>query len=84
MDIYDDVFGDIDPTYSTIPDIDPTNDQQRYGVYMVNIKEHTYAYAQRIYSHSILFSWFKSVFILEQPYDHGLVSEHRWSSFTLP
>ena len=33
VDIYDDVFSDIDPTYSTIPDIDPTNDQQRYGVY---------------------------------------------------
>jgi hypothetical protein len=25
VDIYDDVFGDIDHTYSTIPDIDPTN-----------------------------------------------------------
>ena len=30
VDIYDNVFGDIDPTYSTIPDIDPTNNQQRY------------------------------------------------------
>ena len=30
VDIYDDVFGDIDHTYSTIPDIDTTNDQQRY------------------------------------------------------
>ena len=24
VDIYDDVFGDIDPTYSTIADMDPT------------------------------------------------------------
>ena len=30
VNIYDDVFGDIDHTYSTIPDIDTTNDQQRY------------------------------------------------------
>ena len=35
VDIYDDVFGDIDHTYSTIPDIDPTNDQQRYSVYKI-------------------------------------------------
>ena len=33
VNIYDHVFGDIDPTYSTIPDIDPTNDQQRYSEY---------------------------------------------------
>jgi hypothetical protein len=34
VDIYDDVFGDIDHTYSTIPDIDPTNDQQSSSVYV--------------------------------------------------
>ena len=34
VDIYDDVFGDIDPTYSTIPDIGTTNNQQRYSVYI--------------------------------------------------
>ena len=37
VDIYDDVFGDIDPTYSTVPDMHPTNYQQRYSVYMVFI-----------------------------------------------
>ena len=35
VDIYDDVFCDIDPTYSTIPDIGTTNNQQRYGEYIV-------------------------------------------------
>ena len=35
VDIYDDVFGDIDPTYSTIPDIDPTKNQQRYSVWYI-------------------------------------------------
>ena len=69
VDIYDDVFSDIDPTYSTIPDMHSTNYQQRYSVYMVFKNTHTYA--RRIYSYS-LFSWFKSVFI-ELPYDHGLV-----------
>ena len=37
VDIYDDVVGGIDPTYSTIPVIDPTNDLQKYSVYMVYI-----------------------------------------------
>ena len=35
VDIYDNVFGDIDPTYSTIPDIDPTKNQQRYSVWYI-------------------------------------------------
>ena len=35
VDIYDDVFGDINHTYSTIPDIDPTKVQQRYSEYII-------------------------------------------------
>ena len=36
VDIYDNVSGDIiDPAYSTIHDIHPTHDQQRYNYYIV-------------------------------------------------
>ena len=35
VDIHDDVFRDIDPTYSTIPDIDPAKDLQRYSEYKI-------------------------------------------------
>ena len=88
VDIYDDVVGGIDPTYSTIPVIDPTNDQQsEYGIYNYNTSMRIHIHTLKAYTHTaiiLLFSWFKFVFILEHHYDHGLVSEHRWSSFTLP
>ena len=53
VDIYDDVVGDIDPTYSTIPVIDPTNDQQKYSVYMAynyntSMRIHIYIHTKHI------------------------------------
>ena len=58
VDIYDDVFGDIDPTYSTIPVIDPINNQQRYIVCIImvylynitNVRTHIYIRTMHILS----------------------------------